>query len=114
MERIVSAAARIAAGCSARLRLVTVLSPDAAGPSDRTEPPTSPYAVATLGLTHPDLAVATQTLYGDPVEALTGTSRDCGLLVIGAPHRGGVGTVLVGTAPYRIIHDASCPVMLVH
>jgi len=114
MERIVSGAARIAAGCSARLRLVTVLSPDAAGPSDRAEPPTSPYAVATLGLTHPDLAVATQTLYGDPVEALTGTSRDCGLLVIGAPHRGGVGTVLVGTAPYRIIHDASCPVMLVH
>ena len=114
MERIVSAAARIAAGCSARLRLVTVLSPDAAGPSDRAEPPTSPYAVATLGLTHPDLAVATQTLYGDPVEALTGTSRDCGLLVIGAPHRGRVGTVLVGTAPYRIIHDATCPVMLVH
>ena len=114
MERIVSAAARIAVGCSALLRLVTVLPQSAAGPAGRAEPQSSPYAVATLGLTHPDMTVATQTLYGDPVEALTGTSRECGLLVIGAPHGGGVGAVLAGTPPYRIIHDATCPVMLVH
>jgi nucleotide-binding universal stress UspA family protein len=45
---------------------------------------------------------------------LTLTSRNCGLLVIGAPHTGGMAAVLVGTPAYRIIHDATCPVMLVH
>ncbi len=96
MERIVSAAARIAAGL---LRAATPRhrpAADAAGPADRADPQASPYAVATLALAHPDMAVATQTLYGDPVEALAGTSRECGLLVIGAPHRGGVGAVLAG------------------
>jgi nucleotide-binding universal stress UspA family protein len=113
IERIVSVAAKIAAACAALLRLVTVLPQMAAGPADSADLQASPYAVATLALAHPDMTVATQTLYGDPVEALAGTSRESGLLVIGAPHRGGVGAVLAGTPAYRIIHDATCPVMLV-
>lgn len=110
IERIVGAAARLAAGCSAPLRLVTVAAPSADTPGSAA----SPYATDTLALSHPGLVVTTQTLEGDPVEMLTLTSRNCGLLVIGAPHTGGMAAVLVGTPAYRIIHDATCPVMLVH
>lgn len=110
VERIVSAAARLAASCSAPLRLVTVREGRAGAP----EAGSCSYATTdVLARTHPDLAVTAQTLVGDPVEVLTRTSRDCGLLVIGAPHRGGTAAVLAGTPSYRIVHDATCPVMLV-
>lgn len=117
VERLVSAAGRVAAGCSAPLRLVTVLPSTAAGRSGgpgRPGPGPVPYDTEGLVRSHPGLEVASQTLLGDPVEALTRTSRDAGLLVIGAPHSGGVTAVLAGTPAYRIIHDATCPVMLVH
>lgn len=109
-ERIVSAAARLAAGCSAPLRLVTVRTSSA----NVLEPGADSYSTDDLAISHPGLSVSTQTLVGDPVEMLTQTSRDCGLLVIGAPHAGGMAAVLAGTPAYRIIHDATCPVMLVH
>lgn len=120
VERLVSAAARVAVGCAAPLRLVTVLPSTASGPSGRSGragragPRPVPYDTDGLVRCHSGLEVTSQTLLGDPVEALTRTSRDAGLLVIGAPHTGGVAAVLAGTPAYRIIHDATCPVMLVH
>jgi nucleotide-binding universal stress UspA family protein len=107
--RIVSAAARIADACAAPLRLVTVVGP---GISDVAEQ-TVPYAVAPLTSRHPGLVVTVDRLDGDPVPTLAGTSRSSGLLVVGAPHRGGVTAVLAGDSSYRLIHDATCPVMLV-
>ncbi|GAA2742381.1 universal stress protein [Terrabacter aerolatus] len=110
VERIVSAAARLASACSAPLRLITVGDGGRAGSGSGVEP----YATDTLALGHPDTSVTAQALAGDPVEVVTRTSRDCGLLVIGAPRHGGTAAVLAGTTAHRIIHDATCPVMIVH
>lgn len=110
LERIVSAAARLASGCSAPLRLVTVRE----GGVDDLAAASGSYATDVLALSHPDLPVTAQTLLGDPVELITRTSGDSGLLVVGAPHESGVAAVLGGTPVHRIIHDATCPVMLVH
>jgi nucleotide-binding universal stress UspA family protein len=108
--RIVSAAARIADACAAPLRLVTVVG--GGGVSD-VAAQRVPYAVASLTSRHPGLVVTVESLDGDPVPTLVETSRRSGLLVVGAPHRGGVTGVLAGDSSYRLIHDATCPVMLV-
>lgn len=108
VERIVSAAARLARACEAPLRLVTV-EKDADG-----APGSGSDAAEVLARSHPGLAVSAQTMLGDPVEVLTRTSRDCGLLVIGAPRQHGSAAVLAGTTAHRVIHDATRPVMLVH
>lgn len=113
VERVVAAAALVADGCGAPLRLVTVVPRRPRGSSGSAEE-SFPYAVDALRACHPDLDVALQTLHGDPVVMLARTTRAAGLLVIGAPHQGGVGPVLAGTPAYRIVHDATCPVMLVH
>lgn len=109
VERIVSAAARIAAACAAPLRLVTVV-PGSRGHAGGQR---FPYAVTSLTSRHPGLVVTVETLTGDPVPTLAEATRGSGLLVVGAPHRGGVGAVLAGRSAYRLIHDATCPVMLV-
>lgn len=114
VERRVAAAVRLAAGCSAPLRLVTVLPQPGATSSERPGLEAVPYDTDDLARGHPGLEVTPQTLFGDPVDALTCTSRDAGVLVIGAPHAGGVAAVLAGTPAYRVIRDASCPVMVVH
>ncbi|WP_020144611.1 universal stress protein [Terracoccus sp. 273MFTsu3.1] len=108
-ERIVSAAVRIAVACGAALRLVTVArggASDAAGQR-------IPYAVGALTSQHPELVVTADILAGEPVTALAQATAGSGLLVVGAPDRGGVGAVLAGHLPYQLIHDATCPVMLV-
>lgn len=107
--RIVSAAARIADACAAPLRLVTV---GGGGVSD-VAAQRLPYAVASLASRHPGLVVTVDRLDGDPVSTLAETSSRSGLLVVGAPHRSGVTAVLAGDPSYRLIHDATCPVMLV-
>lgn len=114
VERIVSAAATVAEACSAPLRLVTVASKTAAALAKDPPAQAFPYAVDALSARHPGLEVVTETLEGDPVATLARTGRSAGLLVIGAPHEGGVAAVLAGAPAYRIVHDATCPVMLVH
>lgn len=109
VERIVSAASRIAVACSASLRLVTVTR---GGVSDAARQ-RIPYAVASLTSRHPALVVTVEILTGDPVTALAEATRHSGLLVVGAPLRGGATAVLSGQASYRLIRDATCPVMLV-
>lgn len=117
VERIVAVAARVAAACGAPLRLVTVepepRSATADESGDGSAVPTVPYAVSSLTVRHPGLAVATDARRGDVVETLLDTSRASGLLVVGAPHRAGARAVLAGTPSYQLIHGATCPVMLV-
>ncbi|MEW1955258.1 universal stress protein [Terrabacter sp. NPDC080008] len=112
IERIVSSAATVASGCSAPLRLVTVRPATGAPKTPGTKGVS--YAVGSLAVRHPGLRVTVETLHGDPVVTLARSTRAAGLLVIGAPHEGGVGAVLAGSPAHRIVHDASCPVMLVH
>ena len=109
VERIVSAAARLAVACGAPLRLVTVWPDTDDGGSESVVP----YAADSLPTRHPGLVVVTESARGDAIDVLTDTSRAAGLVVLGAPHRGGIRAVLAGTPSYRAIHEASCPVMLV-
>ena len=112
-ERIVSTAARIAAACSAQLRLVTVLPEPSPEPGPDDAVLQLPYAVDSLRRRHPGLAVTTEALHGEPVEVLTQTSRSCGVLVVGAPGHVGLRAAPSSSPAYRILHDATCPVMLV-
>ena len=109
VERIVSAAARIAVACSASLRLVTVTRVDVGDAARQT----IPYAVTSLTSQHPALLVTVEILTGDPVAALAEATRHSALLVVGAPVRRRATAVLAGQASYRLIRDATCPVMLV-
>ena len=92
VERIVSAAARIAVACSASLRLVTVTRGDVSDAARQR----IPYAIASLTSQHPALVVTVEILTGDPVSALAEATGHSGLLVVGAPLRGGPAAVLSG------------------
>ncbi len=59
-------------------------------------------------------AVHTVLLYGSPATALTGVAADCDLLVLGARGVGALRAALLGSTSNAAIHDAGCPIAVVH
>jgi nucleotide-binding universal stress UspA family protein len=70
-------------------------------------------AAAHVAATHPDVAVETEVLYGDPGHVLADLAEDAGLVVVGSRGRGGFTGLLLGSVSHTVIHQASCPVMVV-
>jgi nucleotide-binding universal stress UspA family protein len=62
---------------------------------------------------HPDASVSTEVLYGDPGPVLAELAGRAGLVVVGSRGRGGFAGMLLGSTSHRLIHDATCPVMVV-
>jgi nucleotide-binding universal stress UspA family protein len=62
---------------------------------------------------HPDLTVSTEVLYGEPGPVLAELAGNAGLVVVGSRGRGGFAGMLLGSTSHRLIHDATCPVMVV-
>lgn len=62
---------------------------------------------------HPELAVTTEVLYGDPGQSLADLGATAGLIVVGSRGHGGFTGMLLGSVSHRVIHDAVCPVMVV-
>ncbi|MBC9823078.1 universal stress protein [Terrabacter sp. MAHUQ-38] len=62
---------------------------------------------------HPDVAVTTEVLYGDPGQSLADLGATAGLIVVGSRGHGGFTGMLLGSVSHRVIHDAACPVMVV-
>ncbi|GAA2742368.1 universal stress protein [Terrabacter aerolatus] len=62
---------------------------------------------------HPKVIVTTEVLYGDPGQSLADLGATAGLIVVGSRGHGGFTGMLLGSVSHRVIHDASCPVMVV-
>lgn len=62
---------------------------------------------------YPGLAVEVAVLQGDPGDALAHEGRGASLLVVGSRGRGGFAGMLLGSISHRVVHAATCPVMVV-
>lgn len=65
---------------------------------------------------HPGLEVHTSVLGGSPGQAIAAYAMDirAGLVVMGSRGHGGFAGMLLGSVSHRVVHDAPCPVMVVH
>ena len=65
---------------------------------------------------HPGLDVQAVTLDGPPGQTLARHARevDAGLVVVGSRGHGGFAGMLLGSVSHRVVHDATCPVMVIH
>lgn len=120
-------AAKVAAVTGAGLRIVRAVKPhvvapafDIQGAGEEYDTAARAHAVAVLDEakalvadTHPDLAVNTAVVAGEPGEVLRDESERAGLVVVGSRGRGGFSGLLLGSVSHRAIHHASCPVMVV-
>lgn len=59
------------------------------------------------------LDVRPMVLEGRPPHVLTETARTAGLLVVGAHGEGGFAGLRLGSIAHAVLHDASCPVVVV-
>ncbi|MDN5794874.1 MAG: universal stress protein [Intrasporangium sp.] len=71
-------------------------------------------ARAIIEVTQPTLSVEFEALSGAPGHALADLGFDAGLIVVGSRGRGGFGGLLLGSVSHTVIHEALCPVMVVH
>lgn len=65
---------------------------------------------------HPGLEVHTTVLGGSPGQAVAAYAIDvrAGLVVMGSRGHGGFSGMLLGSVSHRVVHDAPCPVMVIH
>lgn len=123
-------AARLAAELGARLRLVTVatLMPGevweayAVAPGTGVDPEQEHREVAgrivegmgaRLREEHPGLTLETVVLDGRPGDELAAAGNGAGLIVIGSRGHGGFTGMLLGSVSHRVVHEATCPVLVV-
>lgn len=131
-DRAVDAAAEIAAVTGAPLHIVRVAQPlgvntwtlieataggDAVVESEMvlawTQEAVSRVAER-VSTAHPEIEVSAEALFGEPGTTLAAKGADAGLVVVGSRGRGGFAGMLLGSVSHRVVHDASCPVMVVH
>lgn len=63
---------------------------------------------------YPDVPVRHEIVRAVPAEALVERSTDAALLVVGSRGRGGFSGLLLGSVSRRVLHQAHCPVTVVH
>ncbi|WP_374968731.1 universal stress protein [Terrabacter sp. BE26] len=65
---------------------------------------------------HPGLELKTSVLGGSPGQAIAAYAVDAraGLVVVGSRGHGGFTGMLLGSVSHRVVHDAPCPVLVVH
>lgn len=70
-------------------------------------------AVARVRGRHPQLSVQASAFHGDPGHLLARQSQGAGIVVVGSRGRGGFAGLLLGSVSHDLIHQATCPVMIV-
>lgn len=72
------------------------------------------HAAEPVRIARPDVRVETEVLFGEPGHALADLGARAGLVVVGSRGRGGFAGLLLGSVSHTVIHEAACPVMVVH
>jgi len=63
---------------------------------------------------YPALNITEQVLEGPPARVLASAAEGAGLLVVGSRGHGGFAGLLLGSVGHALIHDAPCPVTILH
>jgi nucleotide-binding universal stress UspA family protein len=63
---------------------------------------------------HTGLDVEGQVVAGPPARAIVRAARDAALLVVGSRRRGTLASIVLGSVGHGVVHDALCPVLIVH
>lgn len=128
-RRALSQAADLAERADARLHVVAVADANSVGPQAYSDPPDKGRhdrevlghaedwireAKAALRVKHPSLSVEHEVLSGPPGHALADLGIDAGLIVVGSRGRGGFAGLVLGSVSHTVIHEARCPVMVLH
>ncbi len=128
-ERALAQAADIAGRTDAPLHVVAVADAEPVGPEAYSDPSDKGRhdrevrsraedslreAKAILGVTQPSLSIEYEVLSGSPGHTLADLGFDAGLIVVGSRGRGGFTGLLLGSVSHTVIHEALCPVMVVH
>lgn len=108
----------IAGPANGTIRLLTVAMPPVVVPVAGTYvPPATPDPEKVLAegikMVDPKLAVQSEQLSGDPVDAIAGAAADADLLVVGSRGYGPVARVLLGSVSRKLATHAPCPVLVV-
>lgn len=72
------------------------------------------HAAETVRSARPGLTVETEVLFGHPGHVVAQLGEHAGLIVVGSRGRGGFTGLLLGSVSHTVIHEAACPVMVVH
>jgi nucleotide-binding universal stress UspA family protein len=127
--RALAEAADIAARTDAPLHVVAVAEAGTVGPLPYSDPRMKGRhdrearsrardwlreAKAILSVTQPALSIEYEVLSGSPGHALADLGFNAGLIVVGSRGRGGFAGLLLGSVSHTAIHEALCPVMVVH
>ena len=70
-------------------------------------------AVADVRERHPGLEVRSKVVVGVPGHVLADLGRNHALIVVGSRGHGGFGGLLLGSVSHAVIHQATCPVVVV-
>lgn len=69
-------------------------------------------ALADRAAQHPQVALSSRGVHGDPAKALLRLSESARLLVVGSRGRGGVAAMLLGSVSDQCVRESRCPVLV--
>lgn len=64
--------------------------------------------------THPDVHVERHVSFHGPAQALLDVADDAALLIVGSHGRGALRRALLGSVSHAVLHQAPCPVAVIH
>jgi nucleotide-binding universal stress UspA family protein len=63
---------------------------------------------------YPELEITEEAVEGAPAGTLAALAKRAGLLVVGSRGHGGFAGLMLGSVGHTLVHEAPCPVMVVH
>lgn len=74
---------------------------------------TTQWAVARVAELQPEVACEGKAIGGHPAAVLLKEAEDANMIVVGSRGRGGFTSLLLGSVSQQVVHQATCPVVVV-